>query len=186
MQRRTVHFICFAVMTLMLPERASAESNDAMADASFDLATLTPRLSLAIPSEPAPENSVPDEAEKSTQGPVGIDVATADASEGPQPERFRMPADIKKLEIAFQVLGATDAALTVYCLEKGTCREGNPIFGKQPGAALVIGSRVAGGAAHYFLAREASKHHPGITRIGVIGSIILMTAVLGHNLTVVF
>lgn len=74
------------------------------------------------------------------------------------------PTDTQKAtmryETAFLGLVAIDALQTQACLSRDNCHEANPLFGKHPSRAKMLGVSVLGGALHYTLVREINKTNP--------------------------
>ena len=101
-------------------------------------------------------------------------------------QRFRMPRDIQATAIAFQVFNAIDAGLTIACTERPTCREVNPIYGRRPKAEMVIATKVAMGALHYFAIRQIARDDVKLARATSWVTLALMGGVVGFNLTQTF
>ena len=94
--------------------------------------------------------------------------------------------DLDRLEIAFQVLNAADFASTEYCMRRGTCHEGNPLFGKSPSTGRLLAIKASEGIVHYALARWMAERDPHGARIFEYVSIGVQGAVVTANLRFVF
>lgn len=126
----------------------------------------------------AQPDAIPSEIEAGTAAPP---LATARDN-----QRFRMPRDIQATAIAFQVFNAIDAGLTIACTERPTCREVNPIYGRRPTAEMVIATKVAMGALHYFAIRQIARDDVKVARATSWVTLALMGGVVGFNLTQTF
>lgn len=98
-------------------------------------------------------------------------------------QRYRMPRDIKRLQIAFQVLNAADAVTTLACLKQDDCKENNPIYGKHPKPIVVIGAKTLVGAAHYYAMRSLAEDYPGLARALGWVTVSVQGGVVGLNLS---
>jgi len=101
--------------------------------------------------------------------------------EGKQPDRT--PRDIKRLQIAFQVLNAADAVTTVVCLKRDDCQENNPLYGKHPKPIVVIGAKTLVGAIHYFAMRSLATDYPDLARALGWVTVSIQGGVVGMNLS---
>lgn len=87
-----------------------------------------------------------------------------------------------KWEIGYLALSAIDAAETIHCLNRGTCREANPIFGKRPSATKLILAKSALGLIHFAAFRHLNKDNPRAAlryaqiSAGVQGGVVLLNA----------
>jgi len=78
------------------------------------------------------------------------------------------------------VLAAADIAITQRCLDRGTCHEGNPIYGSHPSLGRMLAIRVPLEALIDFGARRLFRHDPeqAITMLrvkaGVTGVVVGM------------
>jgi hypothetical protein len=87
-----------------------------------------------------------------------------------------------KWEIGYLVLSAIDAGQTITCLERGICKEANPLFGKHPKARTIIAAKVIGGAAHFVLFNRLNERSPKtalrVAQIsaGLQGGVVLLNA----------
>jgi hypothetical protein len=99
---------------------------------------------------------------------------------------YRTPADIKRLEIAFQLLNAADAVSTVVCLKREDCQENNPIYGKHPRPIVVVGAKAVAGAVHYWAMRSLLPDHPGLARAFGWFSVTVQGSVVGLNMSQLF
>lgn len=89
-------------------------------------------------------------------------------------------------ELAYLALSAIDAGQTISCLEKGTCQEANPLFGKRPSTAKVIAFKLGGGLLHYALFKRAAKVNPKMALRAAQVSATLQAGVVGLNAKFVF
>jgi len=87
-----------------------------------------------------------------------------------------------KWETTFLALSAVDAAQTIRCLKRDLCQEANPLFGKHPSAATIVGSKLAGGLLHYALINDLNKRDPKLAlrtaqiSAGLQGGVVAMNA----------
>ena len=96
-----------------------------------------------------------------------------------------------KREIAYQVLGAVDAAQTCTFIRTGRAAEANPIaiavFGSdQPSCGQVIAFKLVGGALHWVIASEINKRDPKAAKWFQIATIVVQGSVVAANLRFVF
>jgi hypothetical protein len=146
------------------------------------------------PSSAGAAAILPAAMETSQAGPqpVGIPSEIGAGTAAPalaslrEDQRFRMPRDILATAIAFQVFNAIDAGLTIACIERPTCREVNPIYGRRPKAEMVIATKVAMGALHYFAIRQIARDDVKLARAASWVTLALMGGVVGFNLTQTF
>ncbi|MBB4857367.1 hypothetical protein HNO88_000674 [Novosphingobium chloroacetimidivorans] len=94
----------------------------------------------------------------------------------------RTPVDIKRLEIAFHLLNAADAISTVTCLQRDDCQEENPIYGKRPKPAVIIGAKALTSGVHYWVMRTLLPDHPGMARVFGWFSVTVQGTVVGLNM----
>ena len=87
-----------------------------------------------------------------------------------------------KWELSYLALSAIDTAQTIDCLNRGTCSEANPLFGKHPTPSKLIAAKLAAGALHFAVfthtnARD-SKTALRFAQIsaGVQGGVVLLNA----------
>jgi hypothetical protein len=91
-----------------------------------------------------------------------------------------------KWEVGYLTLSAIDAAQTIDCLHRDACTEGNPIFGKHPSAAKLIGAKVGLGLLHFAAFNRLNKRNPrSALRIAQI-SCVLQGTVVGLNARLMF
>lgn len=108
----------------------------------------------------------------------------------PSPASAEVNAFTKR-EIAYQVLGAVDAAQTCTFIRTGRAVEANPIavavFGSdQPSCGQVIGFKLVGGALHWVIASEINKRDPEAAKWFQIATIVVQGGVVAANLRFVF
>ena len=94
-------------------------------------------------------------------------------------------------EVAYQVLGAVDAAQTCTFIRTGRAVEANPIavavFGSdQPSCGQVIAFELVGGALHWVIASEINKRDPEAAKWFQIATIVVQGSVVAANLRFVF
>lgn len=117
----------------------------------------------------------------------GPEIASSDlVAEGlaaSRPTRARKtPADVKKLEAAFQLLNAADAITTIVCLNRNDCHEANPIYGRQPKPIVVVGAKAMLGGFHYWVMRRIAPEHPGLARAFGWFTVSVQGSVVGINI----
>ena len=93
---------------------------------------------------------------------------------------------LTRLEIAYQVANALDLATTLYCLDKNSCHEANPIFGRNPGVATLVAGKAASGALHYIIVSKIAKKDTKAAKIFSSVTLALQSGVVGMNLTHAF
>lgn len=87
-----------------------------------------------------------------------------------------------KWEIAYLALSAIDAAQTISCLDRGECKEGNPLFGKNPSSTKLILAKVGGGLAHFAVFKYVNDRDPKAAlrlaqiSFGIQGSVVMLNA----------
>lgn len=101
-----------------------------------------------------------------------------------QTERTQQSA--RNWEHAYLALSAIDLAQTLNCLDKHTCTEGNPIWGKRPKAATLIAAKVAGGAFHYAAFTYANRRNPKMALRFAQISVFGQAGVVGLNARLLF
>ena len=86
-----------------------------------------------------------------------------------------------KWEVGYLALSAIDAAQTIDCLNREVCVEGNPILGKHPSTAKLIGAKVALGVLHFTAFSRINEKNPrGALRLAQV-SCALQGTVVGLN-----
>lgn len=106
---------------------------------------------------PAVAFGPPDTVAPQTTGLPQPASVTLDPEQEAQRIKRRKLKTIQRLEIAYQVLGALDAAQTISCVSKPTCHEGNPLLGKRPSVGAILGFKLAAGLLHYAAMRNQVK-----------------------------
>jgi hypothetical protein len=87
---------------------------------------------------------------------------------------------IKKLEITYQTLNIIDIAETMYFLHNNSAIELNPILGKDPSPAKVVGYKTLTGILHYYAAEKLYEYNPRYAKnfeyvtIGVQGAVVAL------------
>lgn len=94
--------------------------------------------------------------------------------------------EVRRIELVYQGLSAVDAVQTCDFLKRGVAHELNPILGKNPKCAEVVGFKIAGGLAHWLLVRTLFKEDPKIAKWVAIGSVTIQGGVVGANLRFAF
>ncbi len=97
-----------------------------------------------------------------------------------------MQSRAHKWEVAYLVLSAVDAAVTIECLERGKCTEVNPLLGKRPSPGEVILFKTGLGVAHYLLFRELNHRNPKAALRTAKFSVALQGAIVLWNMQVAF
>jgi hypothetical protein len=83
--------------------------------------------------------------------------------------------------MGYLALSAIDAAQTIDCLNRELCVEGNPLLGRHPSAAKLIGVKVGLGLLHFTaFSRINDKNPRGALRLAQI-SCALQGTVVGLN-----
>jgi hypothetical protein len=91
-----------------------------------------------------------------------------------------------KWELAYLSLSAIDTVQTVSCLNKGTCTEANPVFGKNPTGGKIILTKVVGGAAHYLLFDYLRRRNPVVAKRAAQMSVGLQAGAVLWNASFAF
>lgn len=94
-------------------------------------------------------------------------------------------SDVMKWETAYLALSAVDLVQTVSCLEKRTCKESNPLWGKDPKAPRLIIGKIIGGAIHFYTIDRISRRDPKTALRAAQLSVGLQGGVVGWNLRVI-
>ena len=83
-----------------------------------------------------------------------------------------------KLELIFQALNVLDWATTKYCLDKGTCKEGNDFWGEDPDMTRMALIKLAVGGLHAAFGAFLYNYRPDLVKpyqyvsIGIYGSVV--------------
>jgi hypothetical protein len=88
---------------------------------------------------------------------------------------------VMKWEVGYLALSAIDTAQTIDCLDRGECKEGNPLFGKHPRAGRLIAAKVIFGAAHFALVRHLNERNPHAALRFVQGSVLMQGGIVALN-----
>jgi hypothetical protein len=102
------------------------------------------------------------------------------AAADPVLEQEQLRRAALKWEIGYLALSAVDAAETIHCLDRDTCQEGNPIFGKHPSPAKLILGKVVFGAIHFAVFDRMRDRNPKAAMrlaqisAGVQGGVVLL------------
>ncbi len=89
-------------------------------------------------------------------------------------------------EIAWQLLNVLDAAQTIDCAHKPTCREANPLFGSRPSDGTVIGIKGGMAVVHFLLMRHLAHRNWKTARAAEIGTILVQGVIDGLNFRYAF
>lgn len=89
-----------------------------------------------------------------------------------------------QLEAAYQILNVADIVETETCLHQGTCVEANPIFGRHPSDARLIGTKVGMGLVHYLIFRKLYEDNNPHIKVFEYVSIAVQGGVVVANLRV--
>lgn len=87
-----------------------------------------------------------------------------------------------KWEFAYQTLNVVDAAQTIDCLNRNTCDEANPLWGKHPKAGTIIAAKLVMGAVHFALFDRMRDRNPKAAlrlaqiSTGLQGGVVLLNA----------
>ena len=87
-----------------------------------------------------------------------------------------------KWELGYLALSAIDTAQTIDCLDRGLCREGNPLFGKRPSSKKLIAMKVGAGLIHFALFSRLNGHNPKAAlrmaqiSCGIQGTVVALNA----------
>jgi hypothetical protein len=90
-------------------------------------------------------------------------------------------SSVMKWEAGYLALSAIDTVQTIDCLDRGECKEGNPLFGKHPSAGKLIAAKVLFGAAHFALVNHMNERNPHAALRFVQGSVLMQGGVVGLN-----
>jgi len=111
------------------------------------------------------------------------------------PGQARMSAELdrqlrwkkaRSLEIVFQALNLVDGVQTISCLRSGMCSESNPLFGRNPSTAKIVGVKAAGGLVHLLGTRYLFKRNSRYLKTFQIGSIAIQGGVVAWNTQFMF
>lgn len=91
-------------------------------------------------------------------------------------------ADLPSEEKLYLALHAADFALTYSCLARNTCRELNPLVGKHPSKAKLIGFAVGTGVLHAATVSLIQDRDPRFARTFSRISLGLKSGVMGLHL----
>jgi len=65
-----------------------------------------------------------------------------------------------KWEAGFLALSALDAATTISCLNRSTCTERNPIWGRHPSTGKIVAAKLGLGLVHFVAFRAIAARDP--------------------------
>lgn len=101
--------------------------------------------------------------------------------------RYRaLRQDATRWEIAFQGLSALDAIQTCSFLASGKGREANPVFGRNPSCAKVVGIKAGLGLVHWLLFTRLRRDDPAQARKAARISVFVQGAVVTANMRLMF
>ncbi|RVU03256.1 hypothetical protein EOE18_16720 [Novosphingobium umbonatum] len=101
------------------------------------------------------------------------------SKEGDQDEQGKL---FVKLEAAYQILNALDAAQTISCVHKPNCQEGNPIFGRRPSVEKIVLMKAGFGALHYVVAKNLFKEDARTAVSFQVATLLVQGVVCGLNM----
>ena len=149
---------------------------------SFHLNTIPVQSSAAPSAIPSLAFGPPDTMSKKTGELPKASGGTLVAEPDEQEIRRKKLKTIYRLEVAYQLLGALDAAQTISCVKKPTCQEANPLLGKRPSVAGVVGFKLAAGLLHYIgMRHEVKRDRLGSALTFEIVTISVQGVVCGLN-----
>lgn len=89
--------------------------------------------------------------------------------------------DATRREVAFQVLNLVDAVQTADCLRRDVCREGNPLYGRNPSTGKLLAVKGALGVLHWVAFSHLRKTDPYAARRFATWSVVLQGGVVVAN-----
>ena len=94
--------------------------------------------------------------------------------------------DWRKWRMRLQIANAADVATTAICLNKGTCREGNPLYGSSPSTGRIIAIKGAVGLGEWVLLGELAKSDPEAAKWVAIVATVVTASIATANLRFAF
>lgn len=117
------------------------------------------------------------------QAPAGGVTSVSDGEQAAKPNHTRR--DLARLEVLFQLLNVADAATTISCVESGTCREQNPLYGgPRPSWARVAGIKAGVGILHYMVYRTLAKSDTRLAKIFELTTVTIQGATVIWNMII--
>lgn len=154
---------------------------------SDSAAGLVAKLADGTDASPPLPQSAPSPTQQESgkvQGP-GLPVAEQGTDERGA-DYLRTQRLLARMELVYQVLNVADAATTISCVERGTCREQNPLYGgPRPSWARVAGIKAGVGLLHYMVYRSLVKAEPRVAKIFEFSTIVIQGAAVLWNMTIV-
>lgn len=92
----------------------------------------------------------------------------------------------ERREYAYHALNLVDAAQTCYVVGTGRGFEANPLYGRTPSCAKIVGIKIATSTLHHIIADELYKRDPDAAKLFQKISIGIQSGVVAWNFTVVF
>lgn len=153
---------------------SSAHANEA--GIAFDLAQLgQSRLAISAPASTA---STPLPRSQRLDPP-----AEAKARVWSDEDR-RARRTAQTLEYTFHALNLADGLLTARCLDRGRCREANPLLGRNPSPFRLVGVKLLMSGLHYAGYRQLIDRNPKQARLVNMISVGVMAGVTGVGIAV--
>ena len=104
--------------------------------------------------------------------------AVADQSLRIAPEQ-RTKSAAYKWEAAFLALSAVDAAETISCVNRATCTEHNPIWGRHPSTGTIVAAKLGLGLVHFGIFKLVADRDPKTAlRVAQVSAVVQGAAVL--------
>lgn len=186
-----------AILLLIASPASGAEieapSEISTAYSTFRLEGLDPNTNSAAQAAAMASADQKDRAKDSAGPSVGpVDTSRSDAaatddghpdaaSLNKQAEQRGWTKTLARMEIAFQALNVIDLAQTLECRSRPTCHEKNPILGRRPSKAALLGFTAATGLAHYALVRSISHDSTDGAKVMSFATVLPFAVVVGLN-----
>lgn len=91
--------------------------------------------------------------------------------------------DLPAKEWVYQGLNLADKAITAECIHSANiCEEGNPLLGRRPSTAKLMGAAVIQGAAHAAFTTALQDYRPDLVDRWENLSLVIGVGVIGWNL----
>lgn len=183
-KRAAATAIALAAVTILIPALAHAQdtqSSLSLPGGGGPLAQpVVEGYRLPAPAQPAQPEPVRQEA-----------VATATPETGGMEGEARTldrltRKNATRWEVAYQLASIADAATTLDCLRRKLCNEGNPLFGRNPSTAKLLGIKAATGLAHWLVFARIRARDPQAAQRFATVSFIVQAGIVGANLRFTF
>lgn len=127
-------------------------------------------------------------------GPVLINYEDKELTETPVEQKMSVSEtavktkknDIDKYLLIAHIGAIGDITTTIICLEKGTCYERNPLYGRHPSPAKIIAIRGGTQVAFHVLMKRLAEDRPGAAKAAAITWAVVSFAATGLNMRYVF